>query len=352
MDKRVIAHVDMDCFFAACELQKNPNLRGKPVVIGGVRGTIRGVVSTANYEARQFGVHSAMPSALAEKKCPDGIFLNGDMAYYKNASKRIMHLLSHISPVFQQTSIDEAYIDITHLVERKSDWMKIAKRIRSCVYHKTGYTCSVGVSESTTVAKIASGHQKPSGITIVHDPKRFLSPLPIGTIPGIGKKSVPHYNKLGIQTIMDFAKKDIFFILQHFGKQGIKIHKLANGEYFNEITLSSREKSISNETTFEEDIVDQNKILLTLQHLALKTYNRLREYEYKTVSIKIRFSDFHTITRSFTFAQHGKSLSDILIRIQQLFSEHINGCEPIRLVGVKLEQLHEMVGKQQTLFAY
>jgi len=352
MDQRVIAHVDMDCFFAACELKKDPTLKGKPVIIGGVNGTIRGVVSTANYEARQYGVHSAMPTALAVKKCPNGIYLNCDMQYYKNASNRIMHLISHFSPIVQQTSIDEAYIDITHLVESKSDWLKIAKRIRSNIYYRTGYTCSVGVGHSTTVAKIASGHQKPSGITIVHDCKSFLAPLSIGTIPGIGKKSVPYYNKIGIHTISDLAKKDIFFVLQHFGKHGIKLHKLARGEYRNEITFSTKDKSISNETTFDEDVLDKKTILLTLQHLALKTYNRLKSYEYKTVSIKIRFSDFHTITRSFTFTQHGNSLGEIVLKIQQLFSEHITNSEPIRLVGVKLEQLNQVVGKQQTLFAY
>ena len=342
----------MDCFFAACELLKDPSLKGKPVIIGGPKDSIRGVVSTANYEARAFGVHSAMPTALAAKKCPNGIFLNGDMQLYRAESKRIMHILSQFSPIFNQASVDEAYLDVTHLVESKDDWLKIARRIRASIYHKTGYTCSVGIGTCTTVAKIASGHQKPSGITVVHNAKEFLAPLPISSMPGIGKKSVPRYHSKRIRTIGDFAKRDIFEIISSFGKHSIKHHQIANGTYFNQITMSDIDKSISSETTFTTDVTDKTQILQMMQKLALKVYNRLQDYEFKTVSIKIRFSDFHTITRSFTFSQHGKSLANIIIAIQELYIENVEHIDAIRLVGVKLEQLSRIEGLQQTLSFY
>ncbi len=338
----------MDCFFAACECLQNPKLKNKPLIVGGTKESLRGVVCTASYEARQFGIHSAMPLKKAIKLCPQGIFIQSSHSLYRIESKKVMNVLQTFTHHMYQVSIDEAYLDITHLCTDKTSWMKIGKLIRKTVYEQTGFTCSVGISSSRKVSKIASDYQKPHGVTVVYNNKEFLAPLSIKKVPGIGKKTYKNYTQKGIRTIGDLAKKDTFFILDYFGKSGFKIWQLANGLDKSTIPQKEPEKSHSREHTFDVDCYSKNQLLEILQKLIQKTYNDLQKNSYKTVTLKIRYTNFQTITRSHTLklSQNDKYtfqaiIFDLLMQIQWN--------RGIRLIGVKLDNLQLIKEKQLVL---
>lgn len=334
---RIIAHVDMDCFFCACEEKKNPSLKSKPVIVGST-GT-RGVVSTSNYEAREFGVYSATPISIARKLCPNGIFLPVDYYYYREESYKIMLTLKDIGDDFLQVSVDEAYIDVTTLANTFGNLDLLGKFIQKKVYKKTKLTCSVGIANSRKVAKIASDFKKPNGVTVVENAKEFLSPLDIKKIPGVGKKSVDYYRKNGINTIGDLAKLDTFKIIDLFGKHGIEFQKLALGEDRSKIEHIIKEKSSSREHTFTDDEYDRKNIKQELLKLSKRVHEDLRNRTFKTVSLKLRYSDFTTITRDFSFSGIGKELYHITEPILTLFEEYYDFRIGVRLVGVKVSRL-------------
>lgn len=348
MTNQVIAHVDIDCFFAACELKIKPELKGKPVIVGGDKQSRRGVVCTATYEARKFGVHSAMPISRALSLCPDAICIPTTHELYKQESQKVMSALSSITEQFQQVSIDEAYLDITEFVQQFDSWERAGLFIQKLIEKRTGYTCSVGISESRKVAKIASDFQKPAGVTAVHNMKEFLAPLSVKKIPGIGKKSLPYYHKLEIETIGDLANKSKFFILDHFGMHGYAMWQLANGKDSSGIEYSEGRKSISKESTFEYDITSKTDVVKYIYELAKKVYENSKTFLFKTVSIKVRYNDFKTITRSFSFSVSTNTYDAIVTACKKLLSE-LDFPKGVRLLGVKLDNLTEINCKQMSL---
>jgi nucleotidyltransferase/DNA polymerase involved in DNA repair len=327
----IIAHIDMDCFFAAVEEKYNPSLRNKPLVIGSLPTQKRGVVCTANYIARKYGCHSAQPTSMAYKCCPHATFMNPNMPLYKEESEMIMQILQTITSNMVQVSVDEAYLDITELCANAAP-RAIAKYIKNEVYNMTGLTCSVGIARSKYVAKIASDFQKPAGITIVDNMKEFLAPLKIGKIPGIGKVSQKRFHTAGIYTIGDLARVDTQNIPS--GIWSLKHQQIARGLDTTPLSFETREaKSVSNERTFEED-VSMHICEETLAGLASKLTDRLSNNWFKTVSIKIRYGDFTTITRDHSFKVAVKGIANIEKAVAQLLSAVPN--RPIRLCGVKV----------------
>lgn len=357
MQKRLIAHIDMDCFYAACEIKRNPLLAGRSLIIGADPTSPRGVICTASYEARKFGVRSAMPISQAVKLCPNGTFMRPDMHYYGQESREIMQTLALLTndPVhgFEQLSVDEANLDVTELAKQYGgDWLSVGKYIRKTVKEKTGYSCSVGVAPSRKVAKIAAGFKKPNGVTAVYNMKNFLAPMKIGSIPGIGKKSVPVFNAMGIYTIADLAKKDKFWVMEKLGNCGFEHWSLANGQDFSIIMPRGEDQSYSREETYMSDLSDKETIAKNLQQLAHETFVDLETNLYKTVTIKVRYSDFTTITRSISLKFPSGSLSQLLVAVSQLSQKDINYTRPIRLLGVRLSNLTHSSTTQTSLLDF
>lgn len=338
----IIAHVDMDCFFAACEIKKRPHLAKKPVIVGGTKESKRGVVCTANYPARAYGVHSAMPIVKATTLCPHATFLCCDHRLYKTESQKVMHILKQYTSLFVQASIDEAYLDITHLVKSKDDWMDVARIIRKSVYLSTGYTCSIGVCDSKRVSKIASGYKKPHGITCVYDKKQFLAKLPLKAIPGIGKKTLPLFARKGITTISDLASKSAADIQYAFGSNALSYWRLANGIDTSQLEESQECKSQSVENTFNDDIADVNHLLCELDDLIERLEKRVDGF-FTTITLKVRYSSFHTITRSKTIPPTG-SLHQTKRFFVQMVQDYVKS--PVRLLGIKVDNF--IGGNDQT----
>lgn len=340
----IIAHVDMDCFFCACELKRDPSLADKPIMVGATGE--RGVISAANYEARKFGVFSATPISKARNLCPDGIFLRPDFELYRQESDHFMEILQDIADDFVQVSIDEAYLDLTEYSKIFDSLHTMAQFIKKLIKKKTRLTCSIGIANSRIISKIASDFNKPDGITIVDNPKEFLKELPIEKIPGIGKVSKRHYHQNNIYKIGDLVGKDKFWIIDRFGQHGIYYQNVALGLDTSGLVHHGKRKSISRERTFMQDCSDEHIINNKFQELCNKVHDDLGTRSFKTISIKVRYSDFTTITKDRSLNIPTNSLELIRQNIFHLW----NQCEKqnIRLIGVKLSNLthHE---KQLTL---
>jgi DNA polymerase IV (archaeal DinB-like DNA polymerase) len=344
----IIAHVDMDCFFAACEEKYNLSLKGKPLIIGGLGK--RGVVSTANYEARKYGVHSAQPMSKAKLLCPNGIYLESNYTLYQQESQAVMNVLKIFAKRFEQVSVDEAYLDITDFAKECNSLQEAGNKIQKQVFDETKLTCSVGISHSKRVSKIASDFKKPSGITVVENPKDFLKNLPVKKISGIGKKTNQRLNELGIFKIEDLAKANTFFLLDNFGKWIIEYQDLAKGNDFSYIKdKESFSKSVSRETTFPEDI-SYEECFNHIEYLIHQIYQDLGNYEFKTVSIKVRDKNFTTITRDYSFSFTNKDLNQI--KKAALCLLKLIKFKEIRLLGIKLSNLTYVKNKQISLLNF
>lgn len=293
-----ILHVDLDAFFAAVEQLDHPEWRGKPVIVGGSPER-RGVVSTASYEARKYGVGSAMSSARAAQLCPDAIWAPGRFDRYREMSQKVMGILADASPSMQVVSIDEAYLDVTPGRYTSEDPAAIAERIRSRVA-ELGITCSVGVASTKTVAKIASDHNKPDGVTVVRpgDEARFLAPLPVRAMPGIGPRSAERLTGLGVRTLGDLASLDAATAAAVLGSSGAELVRRARGEDDRPVHENRPVKSVSNERTFATDVRTPEEVDGALNRLAEKVGSRMRRkgVSGRTVTVKLRFSDFSTKT--------------------------------------------------------
>ncbi len=267
----IIFHIDMDGFFSSVEVRKDSSLRGLPVVVGSdpKGGEGRGVVSTCSYEAREYGIHSAMPISKAYRLCPDAVFLPVNMRLYHQVSESIMEILRSYASGFQQVSVDEAYLDVTGLVSDYKEAEKLAMKIKDHVRVSEGITCSIGIASNKTVAKIASDYEKPDGLTVVTPDavREFLYLLNVSKIPGVGTKSQVTLEKMGIRTIGDIGRCDVQLLVAKFGKRGIRLKQIANGTYFSEMVEFRLVKSISKEDTFEEDVSDMGFVKETLSLL-------------------------------------------------------------------------------------
>lgn len=348
---RVIAHIDMDCFFCACEVKRNPLLRGRPLIVGAT--SKRGVVCTASYEARRYGVHSALPISIARQRCPQGIYLPVDGRRYREESKAVMRLFARIADDMERVSIDEAYLDLTTFSEQFSSLIRMGSYIQKLVQKTTELSCSIGIAHDRTVAKIASDFKKPAGITVVQDPKAFLSPLPIEKIPGIGKQAKQYYHNSRVHTIGDLIMLDRFSVLDRFGMQGVRYQQIATGEIMRGVTHRAQAKSVSREQTFIEDR-EPNDVRPAIMQLCDRVRTDLPPYYFKTVSIKVRYSDFSTKTRDFTLTTATDASNVIREKALRLFERLVEGDqeERIRLVGIRLTGLVEGCGRQQQLLAY
>ncbi|MFA5272446.1 MAG: DNA polymerase IV [Candidatus Omnitrophota bacterium] len=358
--ERYIVHVDMDAFFAAIEQRDNPSLKGKPVVIGAdpKHGFGRGVVSTASYEARKFGICSAMPISIAYNRCPSAAYLPVNMHKYVYASKQIYNIINTFTPNVEQISIDEAFLDITASLHLFGSALDTCKLIKEKIKKETKLTASIGLAPTKMAAKIASDINKPDGIFEVKQENllNFLWPLPVEKISGLGEKSKLALNRTGIKTIGDLAKRDKQELVSIFGKNGEYFWYLARGIDESEVKQSEEIKSISNETTFEEDTLDEKLIKRELLNLSESVSGRLRQNKLKarTITLKIRLTGFHTYTRAITLSKSTNFVDEIYKTSNRIYSDFIaskdlNRKTKIRLIGIKTSNLIDS-GIKDSLF--
>jgi len=339
----------MDAFYPAVEVLDHPELKGKPVIVGGTKG--RGVVSSASYEARKFGVHSAQPMATAMRLCPHGIFLPVRMSRYIELSDQIFEIFYRFTPLVEPVSIDEAFLDVTGSVRLFGHPADIAKKIKEMVRQETGLTVSAGVAPSKFVAKIASDMDKPDGLTVVLPDKvrEFLDSLPIGKMWGVGKVTQKALAELNIHTFKDLSKVPVKVLEKKFGKYGHKMHELSMGIDERDVITHQEAKSIGHEDTFSEDILDLELVKKELLSLATRVARRLRyeSVEGKTVTIKIKYYDFVQITRSVTLAQSTDDGREIYSAACRLLEKTQAGKRPVRLLGISLSHFNAPGSEKQ-----
>ncbi|MGA2162015.1 MAG: DNA polymerase IV [Methanoregula sp.] len=351
---RIILHADMDCFYAAVEMHDHPGLAGKPVVVGAdpQGGMGRGVVSTCSYEARAYGIRSAMPISQAYRLCPDAIFIRPNMARYVQVSEEIMTILRWSGFRFQQVSIDEAFLDISPAGSFLAA-QKLAEQMKRDIRIRLGITCSLGLAPTKLVAKIASDFHKPDGLTVVApaDVPGFLAPLPVRRIPGIGNKIETELQALAIQTIGDLAAYDIQGLIARFGRSAVLLHEAALGIDESEVVERDRIKSISKEMTFEHDTSDPDKIVATMGALTSEVYRSLAAecLYFKTVTVRVRYEGFVTKTKAKTLMHYHNDQETIRGYAQELLRELFCG-RKIRRLGLRLSELKKQDARQQTLF--
>ena len=349
---RSIIHLDMDAFYASVEMLDDPELRGKPVVVGGLSS--RSVVSAASYEARKFGVHSAMPTLTAKKLCPDCIFLPVRMNRYREMSGQIMAIFQRVTPLVEPISLDEAFLDVTGSEKLFGKGQEIASSIRDMISNETGLTASAGVASSKLVAKIASDLDKPDGITVVEPGREleFLAPLPIIRLWGVGGNTLKTLNMLSVQTVGDLAALPLEILTTKFGKLGTHLYYSARGIDERPVVPAREAKSIGHEDTFSEDIKDMKVIRKKLLSLATRVGRRLRRHEKegKTISVKVKFSDFSTNTRSITLKNATSDSREIYQQSLELLNKTDAGRRPLRLLGTSVSNLVSSSGGIQQDF--
>ncbi|MDR3629960.1 MAG: DNA polymerase IV [Desulfocapsaceae bacterium] len=339
---RKIVHIDMDAFFASVEQRDNPDLQGKPVIVGG-RPDSRGVVAACSYEARKFGIHSAMPSSRAAKLCPQAVFTPPRISRYKEISNQVMAIFHEYTDLVEPLSLDEAFLDLTdnHLQEPSAS--VLAQRIRKQIFDITGLTASSGVSCNKFLAKVASAMNKPDGMTVIRPSEAlsFLATLPIGRFYGVGKATEAKMERIGVkkgEDLLRFSQEELTF---HFGKSGEYFYNICRGIDPRQVISSRVRKSIGSETTMAEDILDLKLIYDILHQLAGSVAASLEKHNFGgyTLTIKVRYQDFLTITRSATFKTPLFTTADILSFLPQLLRGTEAGRRKVRLLGVTVTGL-------------
>jgi DNA polymerase IV len=337
-----ILHVDMDAFYVSVEELENPELKGKAVIVGADPGG-RGVVMAASYEARKFGVHSAQPIRTARKLCPHAIFLRGHHEKYREYSERIYHIFEEFTPVVEGVSIDEAYLDLTGCERLHGSSLRAADRLIRAVKERTGLNCSIGASTSHVVSKISSDLAKPHGLLYVLPgcEAAFLAPLPVRRLPGIGKVAEPQLLSLGIATLGDLQREGLETLKSRFGRWGEYLHAKSRGEETDAYAYRQEPKSISHETTFEQNTGDLEVLERTLSYLSQLVGGRLRDHQLfaRTVGLKVRFAPFRTLTRDITLDEPTHFDSVIFDHVLQLFERTFNPHQKVRLLGVRASNL-------------
>jgi len=339
--QRTIFHVDMDAFFVSVEELFDPSLKGKAVVVGG-RANERGVVSAASYEARKFGVHSAMPLRTAARMCPNAVFVDGHPERYRNYSAKVYEVLNRFSPKLEMVSIDEAYVDMTGTERLHGPPMRAAHAVHDAMKGETQLNCSIGIGTSRLIAKICSDQAKPNGMlwVVPGGEIAFLAPLEVRKIPGVGKVMEQRLQEQGIHKVGDLAVREERWLEQNFGALGLalsgKSRGLDAGAWFdNDIGEDVGPRSISHEHTYSHDTDDRQALESTLARLSEMVCRRLREQglHARTLQLKLRYSDFRTLTRAHTLEQPSSVDSEVLATIRELFRANWNG-EAVRLLGV------------------
>lgn len=359
--QRTILHLDMDAFFASAELLRRPELRGKPVVVGGAGR--RGVVAAASYEARYYGVYSAMPSAQARRLCPQAIFLDGDHEYYRELSEQIMEIMARFTPAIEPLSLDEAFLDVTSARRLFGDGFTIASKLRTTIHDEVRLRCSAGVATNKFLAKLASEQAKPKasrhgpvpgrGVFVIepgHE-KDFLATLPARDLWGVGPATLAKLERIGIATVGDIASMPLDRLVAAVGKAtGTHLHNLANARDDRPVESERQAKSISQEQTFAFDLHDREDLDRHLVRMSDSVASRLRKAELtaRTINIKVRFGDFSTITRSVT-PEHATDSSNQIASLARQLLAKVDIGKGVRLLGVGAAGLDQESHRQLTL---
>jgi DNA polymerase IV len=338
---RKIIHIDMDAFYASVEQRDNPHLRGKPVAVGG--GEIRGVVAAASYEARRFGVKSAISGKIARQRCPDLKFVHPRFDVYKSVSRQIGNIFLEYTPLVEPFSLDEAYLDVTHPMKGKNSATLIANEIRQRIFNETGLTASAGISYNKFLAKIASDVNKPNGFFLIHpdDATGFLEKLPVEKFHGVGKVTAEKFKKLDIHSGLDIKNAGMEFILKHFGRNGLFFYDIAHGIDKRPIEPERDRKSFGAENTFERDLVETEELNTAIADICHILFARLQKAGIRgnSLTLKIKYHDFVQVTRCKTFACEINCREEMYRIACELLHEHREMNKPIRLLGISFSQL-------------
>ena len=340
---RAILHLDLDAFYASVEQRDNPALRGKPVIVGGdPQG--RGVVATASYEARAYGIHSAQPCRLARQLCPDAVFLRPRFEVYRSISEQIQTIYRRYTALVEPLALDEAYLDITSTVGVDlAAAAQIARHIKQDIAGQTELTASAGVSSNKMLAKLASGHQKPDGLTVItpQEAPAFLDALPVGKIFGVGEVTAAKLKELGITTGGELRQLRPDRLQGLFGKRGMDLYHFVRGEDDRPVEPTRERKSVGQETTFERDTTDREEMLSVLGHLAGQVENRLAELNCagRTITLKVRWHDFKLVTRSTSAASPIQDAQTMMRYLRPLLDQLLAENRAVRLLGVTLSRL-------------
>ena len=350
---RCIFHIDLDAFFVSVEQVLNPELKGKPVIVGGDPER-RGVVASASYEARPFGIHSGMPSAKARRLCPQAIFIRSHFSLYKDASAKFMNILGDFSPQIEPLGFEEAYLDVTGCEEPYGSHRQLALAIKERINKELKLTGSVGIATCKVVAKIASDLCKPDGLLEIApgEEQAFLNPLPVAKLPGVGKKTEQTLKEMGITTIGELASLPLGTIKRQFGATGAVLHSYARGIDEREVEAPGEAKSISQQLTFARDTLDRNFLEANLHNLCQEVCQDLRSQNKraKCVAIRLRYADFKTITRQVILREASDVTQVIFATAQQLLTKALAQQEkPVRLIGIRISSLVSE-GKQLPMF--
>jgi DNA polymerase-4 len=350
---RCIFHIDLDAFFVSVEQVLNPKLKGNPVIVGGDPER-RGVVASASYEARHFGIHAGMPSSKALRLCPQAISIRSHFSLYKDASAKFMKILGDFSPHIEPLGLDEAYLDVTGCEEPYGSPRQLARAIKERINKELKLTASVGIATCKVVAKIASDLCKPDGLLQIApgEEQAFLNPLPIAKLPGVGKKTEQALKEVGITTIGDLASLPSEMVKRRFGATGAVIHSYAKGIDDRQVEAPGEAKSISQQLTFARDTLDRNFLEANLHNLCQEVCQDLRSQNKraKCVAIRLRYADFKTITRQVILREASDVTQVIFATAQQLLTKALAQQEkPIRLIGIRISSLMGE-GKQLPMF--
>jgi len=352
---RWIAHVDLDAFFASCEQRDHPEYRGRPVIVGAMPGN-RGVVAACSYEARTFGIHSAMPIAEAHRRCPDAVFLQPNMQKYRQASQHVFEILGDITPVVEKASIDEAYLDLSGLEKISGPPEVIGREIRQRIRAATGLTTSVGIGPNRLIAKLGSEAAKPDGLKVIpaEDVPAFLAPMPIGNLRGLGRQTRKKFARLNIRTVAELRATPIEILKKHLGeKAAASFHSQARGLASDEVITDRRRKSISKEMTFGTDSHDYGHLHDVLRELAADVGRTARREALAgtVVTLKICFKGFETHTRQSTLSAPTNNERIMLSTAWSLFENSDLPDKPVRLIGVGISGWADQRSIQADLFA-
>lgn len=355
--QRLVCHVDMDAFFVSVEELYDPSLKGKPVVVGG-RANQRGVVAAASYAARKFGVHSAMPLRTAGHLCPQAIFVEGHPERYREYSQRVFDVLNRFSPMVEMASIDEAYVDLTGTERLHGPPLRAAHRLHEAIASETSLSCSLGLASSRLVAKVSSDQAKPNGVLFIlpGQEARFLAPLDVRKIPGVGKKMEASLHRIGIRRVGDLADLEESFLANRFGKWGLALAGKARGAdaggwFDSEIGAHEEPKSISHEHTFNLDTANQDQLETMLLKLSEMVSKRLREHQLyaRTIQLKLRLEDFSTVTRAHSLDHATQLDREVAGAVIRLFRQTWDQKTPVRLLGVHAGGLQSVEGQMSLL---
>ncbi len=357
---RTVMHADLDAFYASVEQREHPEWKGLPVVVGAdpKEGFGRGVAMTGSYEARKFGIKSAMPISQAYRLCPTAVFVRPNFHLYMAASEAVMKILRSHAGKFEQVSIDEAFIDVTAKLSSssKDEIEKFAAAIKSEIREKEQLSCSIGVASNKLVAKIASDFRKPDGLTIVEpgNERVFLSQLPVRKLIGVGEKTELALKEIGISTIGELAGLPQDFLFDEFGKVGLYLHEAANGIDNSEVEENYEVKSINRNTTFDDDTKDETVIFAAIDEMLEDAHSYLTagNFRCRTVGIRVRFEDFETHTREKTLSEPTTDINLMKATARQLLQQFFSDSRKVRQVGIRLAQLEEVDRRQKLVQEY